>query len=1022
MVHYLQKLNFQSLRLIRILPYLIGCLLLLTSANLLAQSSITGKVIDDITNEPIPGVAIVVKGTTKGTVTGIDGNYSIEAGQDDVLVFSFVGFKTVEIPVGSQTVIDVSLEEDVTSLEEVVVVGYGTQKKSDVTGAVTSVDNEAIKEVPVANVGEALQGRAAGVTIQNTSSVPGQAPQIRIRGNRSLSASNSPLLVVDGIPFDGSINDINPNIIESINILKDASSTAIYGSRGSNGVIIITTNRGKAGKTQISYNGYQGIRTVARQYDLFNAEEYLEMRETSGYIASFTPTELESIELGRSTDWQDLLYQDGTLSDHQVSVSGGSETTQFSFSGGYHNETSVLPGQRFKRYSLQNSIDHQFGKVLKVGLNTINSLSYIEGVTTYQGRGLGPLYSALMLSPLAVPYNPDGSLKIYPLEPSNTTTVNPLTLLNDDGSWVDESRRLRTFNSLYAEVNILDNLKYRLNVGLDYSQEKNGSYFGSPTAVNSSGISNAGVVNGEASNYTIENILTYDRTFREKHSLNFTGLYSIQQYESSSSEINVQDLPSDQLQYYNFGLARVIESTTGDYIKWGLLSYMGRINYNYDDRYLLTLTARADGSSRLAKGNKWNFYPAIGAGWNITNERFWDNDSFINNLKLRISYGQTSNTSINPYQTLGGLSRAPYNFGSTNLYGFYLTTLTNPDLGWEYTKTINIGVDFGFLNDRINGSLEVYQQRTNNILLNKGLPPTAGVNSFLLNAGKTQNRGIELSLSSVNISKTNAFSWSTDLNFFLNREKLVSLADPVMDRDVGNLWFVGEPLTVIYDYKKIGIWQLNEETEASSYGQKPGEIKVEDLNDDGQITSTDRQIIGSSQPKWEGGITNRFTYKGFDLSIVAYARVGGTLVSALHQPASYLNMLQGGRNGIKVNYWTPENPTNDYPKPDFLRENPLYGSTLGYFDATYLKIRSINFGYNLPQNIADKISASRLRVYFTVQNPFTLFSPYVDEGGLDPEGNSVGFSDTQAVPSRAITVGINTPPTRAFLLGLNLSF
>lgn len=993
---------------------------LMVSLQAFAQTgtnTISGQVTDE-TGDALPGVTVTVKGESGGTVTNIEGRYTLEAEPGSTLVFNFVGYTRQEVPVGNQTTIDVQLQEDVRELEEVVVIGYGTQKKSDVTGAVTNVGEKALQEVPVANVSQALQGRAAGVNITSTSPRPGNTGQIRIRGVRSLSAQNDPLLIVDGIPYGGSINDINTDDIKSVDILKDASSTAIYGSRGANGVIIITTKRGREGKPQLSYNGYYGINTVMNKYPTYSGEEFADLRRVSGYQAdtrgstSFLDVEEQSLALGRETDWQDLVYDEGYITNHDLSISGGTAETQYSLSGGYFKETTVLPGQAFTRYSIRGTIDQQIGSRVKVGLNTMNTLSITDG------ESVSPMYQILALSPLTVPYDDAGNLVLQPALGTDDF-INPLVLF-DETNWRQQRRRIRTFNSLYGEVEIAEGLKYRLNVGLDYYQDEYGAFLGSNTPMRNGQQNQASISNQDQGSYTIENLLYYNRTFGDKHNLNVTGLYSVQEMEGNSSNFNFTDVGVEYMQYFNLGQAQNFVNAGGNYFRWALISYMGRINYNYDDRYLFTVTARADGSSRLAPGNKWHYYPALAAGWNIGNEAFLQDQNVLTSLKLRLGYGQTSNASVAPYQTLGGLGTERYNFGSNNVIGYFVSQLPNYNLGWEWTTATNLGLDFGLFRNRITGSLELYDSRTDQLMMSRNLPATAGASNIFLNVGETRNRGVELTLSTVNVDAGD-FSWTTDLNFSLNRNEIVALADPTQTRDVGNAWFVGYPVNTIFEFNKIGIWQEHERELAESYGFVPGQIKIEDVNNDGQITQEDRKILGSLQPDWQGGITNRITYKGIDLSMVAFANVGGLLVSTLHQPQSYINQLQGRRSGVRVDYWTPDNPTNAFPQPDAAQENPLYGQALGFYDATFVSIRSINLGYTLPSDLLDRIGGSSLRIYATAQNPFVLFSPYLDAGGVHWEPTGRGGASTEGL-GNALTVGLNTPPTRAFILGMNLRF
>jgi len=1009
------------------------------SAEVQAQEQkVTGTVKDMETGEALPGVTVLVKGTSNGTVTGIDGSFAVNASSDATLVFSFVGYTTQEIPVGSQSKIDVGMKADFTSLEEVVVVGYGTQKKSDVTGAVAQVTGKTLREVPVANFSQSLQGRAAGIQVQSTSSRPGAAAQIRIRGNRSFSGSNDPLIVVDGIPFNGSINDLNINDIASVDVLKDASATAIYGSRGSNGVILVSTRKGTTGKPELFYSGYYGVSSAIGEYSVFNGTEFADLRKASnadgGSSYSMTADENANLAAGKSTDWQKLLYKPGYITNHNIGVQGGNEMTHYLISTGYFKQTTVLPGQSFERFSITSAIDQKINDRIKVGLNTMNQFNITNG------ENASAMFSMLTLSPLYSAYNPDGSINRLPAVGSaDPQTINPL-LINNQETWKQQRRRLRTFNSLYGEVKITENLKYRLNVGLDLFQDNYGQYEGSGTPYKNGSTNTASIQNTNSWSYTLENVLTYDKTFAEDHKLTLTGLFSEQQVQQFKSTANSKTLPADYTFYYNLGLGNVTSvpaNTNGDknqdYFKWGLLSYMGRMNYAYKGKYLLTASYRADGSSRLAKGNKWFFYPAAALAWNLDKEGFMSNIGPISAFKLRAGWGKTSNQSVNPYSSFGSLAAEPYNYGNNGLYGYYVNSLPNPNLTWEFTATTNFGIDFGFFKNRITGSAEVYQQNTNNILQSVTLPQTSGVSTVVKNVGKSVNKGFEFTLSTVNVETRN-FSWTTDFNAYIIRGKITYLAGGV-DRSITNGWFVGYPLGAIFDYQKTGIVQKGE-TDVPA-GFNPGDIKIKDQNTvdtngdgkpdapDGVINADDRVVLGSSQAKWAGGLTNRINYKGVDFSFVLFWRVGGMLVSNLYQAniSHPINSLEGRRNGPKVDYWTPDNPTNAYPRPG-RNQVPNYGSTLGYFNATYMKVRSINLGYTLPDKWIEKAGMSSLRVYFQMQNPFkAFFSDYVKAGGLDPETNGNGGSVTPGYGpnnTNGLTVNPNTPPVRSFIFGINL--
>jgi TonB-linked SusC/RagA family outer membrane protein len=1028
-------------------------LLLLTTISLQAQQTkqISGKVTGE-KGEPLAGVSVTVKGTTTGTFTDDDGQYKLSVPAGATLVFTAIDYQVQELSTADKSSINVQLKTKESSMGEVVVIGYGTQRKKDVTGSVVSVKESELREVPAANLQQALQGRAAGLEIQRVGTRPGAGAVIRIRGERTINGSNDPLIILDGIPYEGgNLNDINPDDVASIDILKDASATAIYGSRGSNGVILITTKKGKPGEARMNYNGYAGVVTVRNKYNVFNADEYRALRNLAN-INPYMPEEQASIANGTSTNWQDLMYKNGLITDHNLTVSGGTAGgSTFSLGGGYYKETTVLPGQDFSRFSLRATIETKIGKKFRLGLNTLNTLNYTNG-----SQFNNPMFPIITLSPLMPAYDADGNIVKSPT--GNTTDrvsqYSPLLLQDNNNEWVDRVKRLRSFNTLFAEYQIISGLKYRLNIGLDYRQQENNQFRKSDTRLAPSyfrpGIGNTASVNNAVGNgYTIENLLTYDKTIG-KHKFTITGLYSYQEDHGHNTMVSKDSIDEDFIQFYNLGQANASNNVkpivSGAETSFALESYMLRLNYSFDDRFLLTLTGRVDGSSRLPAGNKYKSYPAISAGWNLYNEKFIENQQWLSSLKLRVGYGQTSNQSIAPYTSLGLVSpynyngysspAAPggtirYNFGpNTIVTGYNLVNLPNPNLDWEYTKTVNIGLDFGLFKERITGAFEWYTAHTNKILYGIQLPPTSGVNgSYTTNIGEMENKGFELSLSSTNIKNKNGFSWSTDLNLFANRNKLLKLTDG-FTRNIASQLFIGEPLSAIFDYKKLGIWQLDEAAEAAKYGNQPGDIKLEDTNKDGKLTVDDRKIIGSSQAKIQGGITNRFQYKNFDLSFVIYARFGGLLVSQLHQPyAAYVNVSDGLRNTIKVDYWTPSNPTNDFPIAGYLSRTRSIGTdwtTLGYYDASFIKMRSINLGYTFSNNLVSKLKASAVRAYISVLNPFVLYSPYMRKsGGVDPEATGTGNQGIQNpgnLSARALTIGLNTPPTRTFNIGLNISF
>ena len=1002
-------------------------------------STVKGKV-TNTQGESLPGVTIIVKGTTNGTVTDFDGNFWIDnVPNEAALVFSFMGMKTQEVPVLGKTSFNVVLQDETIGLEEVIAVGYGTMKKLDVSGSIVSADAEVLKEVPSASATQALQGRLPGIEILQTSTRPGAAMQIRIRGERSLNATNDPLIVVDGIPFAGSMNDIAPSDIKSVDILKDASATAIYGSRGSNGVILITTFRGKTNtEATVSYNGYYGIKTVAKKYPVYNGEEFMAFKHAtvnSAYKDEYTALEQEMIDAGQETNWQDLMYSNAMVTNHDLSVSAGQEKGAFSLGAGYYNETAVLPGQEYTRFSLRTTIDQEIGKYIKVGLSSQNSY----GITDGEGASVesqGVMNNILTMSPLMPAYNDDGSIRIEPTEGHVDTYYNPL-LLNDEDAWKEQRKRFSSFNSLYGEIKFTDELKYRLNLGLSYYGENYGNFYGSVTPFQNGSVSSATVQNQHFVAWTVENLLYYDKVFAQKHRVNATLMYSAEQQEFNRSQMGANDITADYLLWYNLGLSdgtKSIIADDQDYYQRGLTSLMARVLYAFDDRYTVTATYRRDGASVLAPGYKWHDYTAFSAGWNIHRESFLSDVNAISQLKLRIGYGQTSNQSVDPYSTLGGLSQVPYNFGTVNKYGAYVTDLPNPELGWEYTKNYNFGIDFGFLDSRITGYLDLYKQKTSDVLYAVQLPQSSGVsNNVWQNVGATENKGFEFSISAQIIEPRgkDGFGWDMDFNIYANRNKLVSLNSGV-SQDIGNGFFVGHPFNVIYDYVNLGIIQEDEAPYLGTYAA--GKIKVDDISGpdgvpDGQITGDDRKILGSFEPDFAGGFSTRLYYKSFDFSIVSFFKSGGLLVSTMHMPHSYLSTNNGRRNSIKVDYWTPEHSSGTYPQPgnQSSADQDDWGSTLGYFDASFWKVRTISLGYTFDSSMLDNIGCKDGRIYFTCQNPFVLFSPYMDAGGLDPEATGTGpqganTSLTGGLTSRVLSIGANTPPTRNFIIGLSVKF
>ena len=947
--------------------------------------TVRGTVTDD-QGETLLGVSVKEIGTTNGATTNNNGKYEIKVKGNASLVFSYVGYKNITVPVSNQQILNVEMEPDVLGLEEVVVVGYGTQRKEAVTGSVASIKGDIMREIPSTNMSQALQGRIAGVEMSQTSSKPGAEMQIRIRGTRSLTASNDPLVVLDGIPFAGNISDINPNEIKSIDILKDASATAIYGSRGANGVLLVTTNKGIAGQqARVTYNGYYGTSQVFSKIDMMDGEQFAAMRAFANMSAYKTNT-ADEIE-GTNTDWQDLFYKTGTIQSHDVSVAGGTDRGSYTFGVGYYKNQGVVPLEGYSRISLRGSLDQEIGKIFRVGFNTNSNYNVTESASS------GGLYQVLQNSPLINPYKEDGSWKRtvdMPADKGIWVYTRDIVEANRD-RMLSQTKGFGSYNTIYGEVKIpgVEGLKYRVNLGLNFRMTTGGSYTGPGiNATSETNPSSASVSNSLRTSWAVENLLTYDRTFAGKHQVNAVAMYSAEDNFYNRSRMTAKSVP-ENFQWYNLGMTdgeRSILPGDQQYEKSGLISYMGRVMYSYDSRYMISATLRSDASSRLAPGHQWHTYPAVSLGWNLKKEAFMSNVNWLDNLKLRVGYGETSNQAVAPYATLGGLSTRPYNFGDASsnfVTGTYVSTLPNDELGWEYSNTWNYGVDFSLLKNRLSGTFEYYVTNTKDLLLSVNLPQTSGVGSFMANVGATQNKGFELSLNAVILDNLNGWNWTAGVNLYTNQNKIVSLASGNL-KDEGNAWFVGSSINSIYAPKKIGLWQEGDPfLNILEPGGNVGMIKVEYLGEyykegdnipkDRQVGDPVRAIDGGGKdrqvieldPDFQGGFNTTLGYKGLDLTVIGAFKSGGTLISSLYSANGYLNMLSGRRGNVDVDYWTPENTDAKYPKPGGMMsgDNPKYGNTLALFDASYMKIRTITLGYNFKLRTIKDLGIQNLRLY-----------------------------------------------------------
>jgi TonB-linked SusC/RagA family outer membrane protein len=1022
--------------------------------------------VTDAKGDPLVGASVVEKGTTTGAITDIDGKFQIKASSDKAtLVVSFVGYNNLEVAINGQSNLKIELTE-ASALNEVVVIGYGTQKKSQTTGAISSLNSRQLTEMPITNVAQALQGRIAGVDVVQSGSKPGSVPTIRVRGRRSFRASNDPLYVVDGVPMAGTpatagttgfsstggssgYEDLNPNDVQSIEVLKDATATAIYGSRGANGVILITTKRGGLGaskKTTVSYDNYFGQSEVLNKVNLFSGTEFAEyVRESRRGVAAgsiykdangvpvptgvtdafadskvdvFDPIVLAGIKAGRNSQYQDFMLRTGSIQNHSLGVQGGNERTAFYISGSYFQDNGISPGLDYSRMSIRANIDHQISDHFKAGISTFGMLS------TRNGANWNPYSFTLNQNPLGSPYNPQmvknattGLLEIVrdgngnpvddvtsPIfsQTNDALLTNPLYEIIP-GAQVDEQKRYRILNSLYVEAKIMDGLTYRVNFGPDFTVQRGGRFIGSLTNQNKGGNNIASVDNRFAFDYTLENIVNYNKVFG-KHNLGVTALHSIQRDNFEQYVSTAQGVPVEKQSFYNLGAASLALPSVSNLIQWQIQSFMGRVNYDYDNKYLLTATIRRDGSSRFGENVKYGNFPGIALGWNISNEDFMKGTAgWLDQLKLRVSYGAVGNQAVSPYQTQGLLSRTVYAFNTAGAFGYRPNTIGNPDLQWESSTTQNAGIDFTLFKGRVYGSFEVYRVNTTSLLLADQLPTSTGFPSVTKNVGETQNQGVELTLSTVNVDK-GGFKWTTDFAFTKNDEQIISLYNGAKD-DIGNKWFIGKPLTAMYDYTKVGIWQTADADLAKSYGSRVGQIRMTDLNGDGKINADDRSYIGSEIPKWSGSFTSRFSYKGFDASIIIYARMGQMLFSGFHYNT---NQLAGRYQQIKVDYWTPNNPTNEFPQPNKDQEFPVGREAISYFDGSFVKIRNINFGYTLPNHLTRKLGIESLRLFSSIQQP-KIWATYISKyNGVDPEVSEGGSTGAGVTPATSITtIGLN---------------
>ncbi len=976
---------------------LLGLICLFTSI-LMAQTKISGTV-TDVDKNPLPGVSVVCKSTSQGTVTNLDGKYTIEINKGNTLTFSLIGMQTQDIKIASQSIINVIMHESTIELDEVVAIGYGTAKKSDLTSSIISVKPDELKNVKVGSAADALQGLATGVLISKGSFKPGGSSNIIIRGNGSFGnggASTTPLYIIDGVMSNAGLDVIAPSDIESIEVLKDAASTAIYGSRASNGIILVTTKKGKTGKASITFNTNIGIQNLINKQKVLNASQFKEILDAATdntYL--WDKEEQRMFDEGRSTDWQDLITQSGVYQNYNLGITGGSEKTTYYLGLDWVDQEGIIKNTGYQKGNIRFNLDSKLNNWLTMGakFNVIRSStnsSNTDGVAGMNSLDQGTMGSAIASKPSAPIFNEDGTyydnLLLRP---------NPVAAVTYFKNNFTQTRINASFN---LEAEILKNLKLRTENGTEYINNQSNVFQDSRMTGIYKNVNISDRENGEQFYLQTENTLTYQLN-KGIHRLTAVGGFSASIFNWTMMSAQILNA-SNITQNDNLGTGTP-KSVNSDKVKSTLASFFGRVNYSLADKYLLTVTLRADGSSRFAKGHKWGYFPSGGLAWRINQEDFLKDVNFLDNLKLRTSYGIVGNQEISSYQSMAQVDATSsrytdYVFGGTLANGSRTSILAQPDLTWEKSRQFDLGLDFAFFKNRLSGSIDGYYKYTYDLLYNVPLPLESGYRTALVNVGAMKNRGIELTLNSVNID-TKDFTWQTSLNYSFNKNEIDKLYNDL--KRVGN-YFVGQSINVIYTKRFGGIWQSDEAEIAKIYNAEPGDYKIIDRNRNNIIDDDDRDFVGQTTPQFFGSFSNTFKSHGFDLTIfLTYA--GG---HKIYNPFAYLDSYSPSANmspDYYHNYWTPERPSNKYPRLGSTNSQ-LYETDGMYQKGDYIRLKNLELGYTLPRNIANKVYASNIRVYASVQNLVT-FTKYT---GFDVETSNAN----------------PYPACRVFMGGLTVNF
>jgi TonB-linked SusC/RagA family outer membrane protein len=1012
---------------------------------------VSGRVVDS-KGEAMPGVTVVVSGTTLGSATNTNGEYLISdvpAGAQ-TLVISSVGYVSARLPItvvdGQPTLVgSTTLNEDMQALKEVVVVGYGTQTRQELTTAVSSVSSKAIERQPVAGFDQALQGQTPGVQVTSPSGAPGAGINVRIRGNNSISMSNSPLYVIDGVPvlptYDrelsignqkpNPLNSINPNDIESIDVLKDGAAAAIYGLRASNGVVVITTKRGKIGKPQLGFSMYFGQQELRKKLDLLNARQFAEYYNEARANASnpLAPAYTDLNNLPANTDWQDEMYRKAAITSYQLNVSGGTDKTRYYLSGGYFKQDGIIRNSGFDRYNFKLNLDQQLGNRFRMGTNMNLSRTNNNGsVRSEIALGSsGTVLGALAQIPTVPVYNPDGSYALNPFTLSDNPIGNLLETHN-------KAIIYQAIGNVFGEADILQNLKFRTSLGLDFRTQLENQFISREYPGTSRSTPDQNLKGSAATGTNIQNVwlwentLTYDPKLGDLHRLTLLAGQSVQESNRFTSGASSQGFASNASPYVSAGATRTATNSYED--EWGLMSYFGRAIYNYDERYLATVSLRADASSRFGGKNKWGYFPAVSAAWRVAKESFFPQNNVVSDLKVRGSYGEVGNQEIYTYSrfsTYDTGSNYAAATGTSIVGGIRPGRIGNLDLKWETTKQFNVGLDLGFMQDRATLTFDAYRKRTTDLLYNVPIAPSTGAQTLEVtqNLGEVENKGIELGLNTTNVQgNEGSFSWSTNLNFTLNRNKLIDLGQQtneqnvLVDREVignNNILSKGQPLGVFYGYVATGIFQSADEIKSAPKqdNAKPGDVRFADLNNDGAITDKDRTIIGNPNPKAIAGVTNTFTFKGLELSVFFQGSFGNDIQNLNRQTIESAVGAVNQSTAV-LNRWTPTNTDTNIPRAstEDLNQNNRFSSRF-VEDGSYVRLKNLTLAYNIPTSVLQKAHFSGLRLYVTGQNLLT----WTDYSGYDPEVSSDPFSSTQFGRDFG-----TYPQARTYTIGLNASF